>query len=102
MLVRLLSNLRSIAESEKATVDLENYVEALLVLEPNSAAYRGMRAVLRFEAGRLTAAIADLDWVLENPPPGIDIAAIMQMRRQFAERRKAERAVTQEELPRDR
>ena len=75
--------------------DLEKYVEALLILEPESAAYRGMRAVVRYENGRLAAALEDLDWVLENPPPGIDISTVMQMRQQFAERLDLERDAAQ-------
>ena len=95
MLIRLLSNLRGIAESERSMDDLEKYVEALLILEPESAAYRGMRAVVRYENGRLAAALEDLDWVLENPPPGIDISTVMQMRQQFAERLDLERDAAQ-------
>jgi serine protease Do len=98
MLIRLLSNLRGIAESERSMEDLEKYVEALLVLEPDSVAFRGMRAVVRFENGRLAAALEDLDWVVQNPPPGIDLSTVLRMRQQFAERLELERGADGESV----
>ena len=42
-----------------------------------------MRAILYFETGRHAAAIADLDWFLDEQPPEIDINQIRRMRDYF-------------------
>ena len=42
-----------------------------------------MRAVVRHETGHKAAAIADLDWIVERRPPGLDLQRIEQMKAFF-------------------
>ena len=86
ILSRMLNNLYNAAERQADRAAMLRYLEARLVLEPDSIPYRGMRAVLRAESGRQAAALADLDWIIEKQPPGVDIDQIMRMRENFSRR----------------
>ena len=83
ILVRILRNLMGLAQRDEDKEAMLRYVEAMLTVEPDTPAERGMRAVLRFETGRQAAAVADLDWFLETEPEGVDLQRIHQMRDLF-------------------
>lgn len=89
MLERMLNNLLGVAQKDGDREAMLGYLEALVALREDSIQWRGMRAVVRFETGRHTAALADLDWILEQNPPGIDLRQIEQMRRYFQQRMEA-------------
>lgn len=89
ILQRMLMNLVGLAQRDSDTTRLRQYLEAMVILAPDAVRFRGMRAIARFEAGRHQAALADLDWFLENEPPGIDLERIREMRMLF-ERRQLE------------
>lgn len=93
MLIRLLRNLQGIAESEGRREEIGSYIDAQLVLDPQSVTFRGMRAVIRFETGRKAAAVSDLDWILDHPIPDLNVAPIMEMRRRFSESLELDRQV---------
>ncbi len=80
---RMLNNLIGIAQREGDREALRRYLEAMVVVMPDAFQYRGMRALVRFDTGRRTAAVADLDWFLEHEPPGIDLERIRAMRTQM-------------------
>ncbi len=80
ILSRVLRNLMGIASGNRDAESLRRYCEALVALNPDSAEFRMMRAQLRRLTNRTTAAMEDLDWLIENDPPGFDRAAAMQMR----------------------
>jgi len=86
ILLRMLRNLMGVAQQEDDKEAMLRYVEAMLAIEPDSVRERGMRAVIRFEIGRRAAAIADLDWFLENKPEGLDLDRIREMREMFLNR----------------
>ncbi|MCA9248155.1 MAG: tetratricopeptide repeat protein [Planctomycetales bacterium] len=83
ILLRMLGNLRGLAQNEGDKEALLRYVEASVAINPEGIADRGLRALARFETGRRRAALADLDWFLENEPAGIDLDRIRQMRDYF-------------------
>ena len=83
IVLRMLANLRGIAQSEKDTEGILRYLEAALAIDPELIQERMMRAYTRFQTGRRTAAIADLDWLLEKQPEGIDIAGLREAREYF-------------------
>ena len=83
IVLRMLHNLRSLAEKKPDREAILRYLEAMIAIEPNSISERGMRAMIRFETGRRSAAIADLNWFLENEPAGIDVERIREMREYF-------------------
>lgn len=77
---RMLANLLGIAQREGDKEAMLRYLEAIVTIDPDSIADRGMRAMLRFQTGRRAAAVADLDWILDHQPPGLDLERIRQMR----------------------
>ena len=83
ILYRMLLNLRSLAEQNSDQTAMMRYLTAGLVVRPDEIAQRGVRAVIYFETGRQAAALDDLDWFLENKPPGIDLERIVELRRRF-------------------
>ncbi|HYT90556.1 MAG TPA: transglutaminase-like domain-containing protein, partial [Gemmataceae bacterium] len=81
ILVRMLHNLRALTQKEGDAPSFLRYQDALLTLIPDSAEERFLRARARFETGDRAGAIADLDWLLEHNPPGVDREAITKLRR---------------------
>lgn len=79
--VRMLRNLVDIEINRKQTPEqAENYLELLLAIQPDSAYERFQRAILRVQAAELEGAREDLDWLLENRPPGLDYSRLEQFR----------------------
>lgn len=79
--VRMLRNLVDIEINRKRTPEqAENYLELLLSIQPDSAYERFQRAILRVQASQLEGAREDLDWLLENRPPGLDYSRLQQFR----------------------
>lgn len=79
--VRMLRNLVDIEINRKQTPkQAENYLELLLAIQPDSAYERFQRAILRVQAAELEGAREDLDWLLENRPPGLDYSRLEQFR----------------------
>lgn len=79
--VRMLRNLVDIEINRKQTPkQAENYLELLLAIQPDSAYERFQRAILRVQAAELKGAREDLDWLLENRPPGLDYSRLEQFR----------------------
>ena len=84
ILTRMLNNLLRIAEREGDRQRMLGYLELMVAIDPDSVQARGMRAVLRHETGQNQAAIADLDWILQRKPPGLDLQRIEQMKEFFS------------------
>ncbi|HJN08303.1 MAG TPA: transglutaminase family protein [Pirellulaceae bacterium] len=80
ILSRMLANLDNLAESRGDKPARLRYLEARIALEPEVFQLRGMRAVLHAESGRRASALADLDWILEVKPPGLDLEQVRRMR----------------------
>jgi hypothetical protein len=69
----MLNNLLGIAVREGKQADVLRYLDATLVIEPDSARDRVMRMIASARLGRRTAALADARWLLDHEPPGIDL-----------------------------
>jgi regulator of sirC expression with transglutaminase-like and TPR domain len=80
ILSRMLTNLSNLAESSNDKPARLRYLQVRIALEPEVFQLRGMRAVLHAELGRVASALADLDWILEAEPPGLDLEQVRQMR----------------------
>lgn len=87
IVVRILHNLLSVARSERDAPAMIRYVDAILAVSPESMEERGLRASLRFQVGDLEGAEADVDWLLEKKPEGIDLDRLGQLKR-FLERQR--------------
>ncbi|MCA9270007.1 MAG: transglutaminase family protein, partial [Planctomycetales bacterium] len=80
---RMLQNLLAAARREEDQEAALRYLEAVVAIDPDDAASRGMRSIVRFQTGRRAAALADLDWFLEHEPQGIDLDQIRAMKARF-------------------
>lgn len=84
--VRMLRNLVDIEINRRQTPQqAENYLELLLAIQPDSAYERFQRAILRVQSAKLEGAREDLDWLLENRPPGLDYSRLEQFRASLPE-----------------
>jgi serine protease Do len=86
ILARMLRNAYAIAHSEEDKEAQLKFLEGLLVLDPDSIQFRGLRAVVRRETGRRAAAIADLDRILESDVPQETLDEIRRIREFFQRR----------------
>ncbi len=85
--VRMLRNLVDIEINHRKTPGgAADYIEILLAIEPNAAQERFQRALLRIQDDNMTGARADLDWLLEHRPPGIDYSRLEIFRGTLAPR----------------
>jgi regulator of sirC expression with transglutaminase-like and TPR domain len=80
---RMLRNLLGVAQDAKDREAMLRSLEALVAIQPDDTADRGLLAVARFETGRREAAITGLDWFLEQQPPGIDLDVIRTLQDRF-------------------
>jgi serine protease Do len=80
ILVRMLRNLINAANSADDVEAALRYVNALLVLEPDSAIDRMYRAVLCYNTRRVGQGLADVDWLLERQPEEIPQFRLQQLR----------------------
>lgn len=73
ILLRMLSNLLNTARREEDGVGMLRYVETILALDDNRGEERFIRAVLYFQNGRRGEALADVRWLLDRKPDGVDL-----------------------------
>jgi serine protease Do len=85
---RLLHNLLAVSQNQDDREAMLRYVEAMVAIDPKAIGERGMRAVLRYNTGRREAALADLDWFLDNEPDGVDLDRLREMRASWAGERR--------------
>jgi regulator of sirC expression with transglutaminase-like and TPR domain len=81
IIVRMLNNLLNVAQREKDRDGMLRYLNAILAVDPESARSRGMRALLRQQAGDREGALQDVDWLLEHQPEGLDVERLQEFRR---------------------
>ncbi len=78
IIARILNNLLSIASRENDTESMLRYLEAILVIEPQSARDRLTHMVVAGRAGRVQRAIASGQWLLDQAPEGIDLDRVQK------------------------
>lgn len=86
ILQRILTNLIGNAQQPQKGPDREaliRYESAMLALDPSLVRDRGLRAVCRWETGRTAAAVADLQFILDAKPDGIDLDELQKMQDYF-------------------
>jgi regulator of sirC expression with transglutaminase-like and TPR domain len=84
IVVRMLHNLLSVAEKEQDGEGVLRYLDAILAVAPDSPDERWIRAVFRFQGGQREAALIDVDWLLDNSPPGVDLDRVRELKRLLA------------------
>jgi regulator of sirC expression with transglutaminase-like and TPR domain len=84
IIVRMLHNLMNVAQDEKDLDGMLRYLDAILTVAPESSDERWARAVFRFQSGQREAALVDVDWLLDNSPPGVDLDRVRELKRLLA------------------
>ena len=77
---RMLRNLLNIARDDEDVQSMLRYVEAMIAIDDELLQERWLRAVLRYQTGRIAEAIADTDYLLEKSPEGFDLRRIHEFR----------------------
>jgi len=80
VLVRMLANLRNIAERDQDMDSILRYLSTALVIDPENIENRAMRIEIQVRTQRLEAAISDIDWMLEKQPEGMDIQRVLKIK----------------------
>lgn len=79
--VRMLRNLVGLEINQRKTPEAaRDYLELLLAIEPDAAQERFQRALLKLQDDDMVGARQDIDWLLENRPPGLDYGRLEAFR----------------------
>jgi regulator of sirC expression with transglutaminase-like and TPR domain len=81
IIVRMLGNLRGLAERASDAEGLLRYLNAIVAITPDAGEPRWTRARLLLYSGRRAEAIVDADWLLEHHPEGINLNQVDELRR---------------------
>jgi regulator of sirC expression with transglutaminase-like and TPR domain len=81
ILVRMLRNLMGLARGSQEADTRLRYLDTIIAIAPDSARDRGERALIRSQTGRRVEALADVDWLLEHRPPGLEVERLLEFRR---------------------
>lgn len=84
ILNRMLRNLFGVARDQRKINEMYRYSETVLILDPESANDRFVRAVLAYQTDRLSLAERDVQWLLERHPEGVDVKTIEDLARAIA------------------
>ncbi len=88
IVIRMISNLMGLARRDRDAEGVLRYLDAILALTPSAGQERWVRAVLRFQDGRLDAAMADTLWLLEHHPEDVSVEGLHQLQRAIEDARK--------------
>lgn len=77
---RMLRNLLNLARDREDIPSMLRYVETMIAIDDDLLQERWLRAVLRYQTGRITEAIVDADYLLEKSPEGFDLRRIHEFR----------------------
>lgn len=83
IVIRMLHNLYNVAEIQEDSTSMIRYLDGILAIDEESAYNRAMRAVLLATEERIDEAIRDLEWLVNNEPPGIQMPQIKAMLRRL-------------------
>ena len=77
---RMLRNLLNLAREDEDVQAMLRYVETMIAIDEDLLQERWLRAVLRYQTGRISEAMADADFLLEKSPEGFDLRRIHEFR----------------------
>jgi regulator of sirC expression with transglutaminase-like and TPR domain len=80
ILVRMLHNLQGIAGRSEDVPAMLRYLDAILIVSPDSPEDRMFRAFFRYRSGLGEEALEDLNWLIEHEPEGIDLERVRELR----------------------
>ena len=73
IIARMLRNLIELRKQEGEPMNAMPYIAVLLEIDPENAAARLDRAILRIQEGNVEGAKTDFRWLIQAEPPGIDV-----------------------------
>ncbi|WP_417383974.1 transglutaminase family protein [Gimesia sp.] len=77
---RMLRNLLNLARDDEDMQSMLRYVETMIAIDEDLMQERWLRAVLRYQTGRIAEAKTDADYLLEKSPEGFDLRRIHEFR----------------------
>lgn len=80
ILIRMLNNLRGVAEEDGDVDSVLRYLGTALVIDPDNLESRARRIDIEIRSGRISDALVDIDWMLDKRPEGMDINRVLQLR----------------------
>jgi regulator of sirC expression with transglutaminase-like and TPR domain len=81
IMTRILANLTGLAQDEGNLKGMLRYLDTILVIAPDGANERLMRAGVRFRNGDRQGALQDVDWLLDHRPQEINLERVRELRR---------------------
>ena len=89
IIVRMLTNLRGVAEDNRDVDAMLRYLGTILVVNPDHLESRARRIDLQIRTDHLHGAISDIDWMLDKRPEGMDVNRVLQLRSELETRLQA-------------
>ena len=86
IILRMLQNLFAVAQQEQDVESMLRYADVLLAIDKDDFGTRGVRAMLLYTEGRYKHALVDLDFLMEQNPPGMDAITLDRLRQSIRER----------------
>jgi regulator of sirC expression with transglutaminase-like and TPR domain len=83
IIARMLHNLLGVSAGNSTA--MHRYLNAILAIEPASAQHRWLRAIVRYGLEDRAGATADVEWLVEHKPEGVDMARVLQMQRALSQ-----------------
>jgi regulator of sirC expression with transglutaminase-like and TPR domain len=80
MVLRVLRNLRGLAEQQRDGDAHARYLDAIVLLDPDNPEERVRRAIVMFSLERRDEALSDVNWLLEKKPEGINLNQVEDLR----------------------
>jgi regulator of sirC expression with transglutaminase-like and TPR domain len=81
IVLRMLQNLLGIARESRDLRGMQTYLDTMLAVEPSQGPERWLRAMVHYQLGNRTEALADVDWLLEHQPEGVEVPRVEELRR---------------------
>jgi regulator of sirC expression with transglutaminase-like and TPR domain len=79
ILVRMLHNLMGLSQRSRDLEGMGRYLDTIVAIAPDSGEERWMRAVVRYQLRRPDDSRADVDWLLEHKPEGVDLNRVLEL-----------------------
>lgn len=79
IILRMLRNLIALAKPGDDPAQTLRYLELALAISPDEPIERWKRAILRWQTRDLTGARADLEWLLNKQPAGVDLERVEEV-----------------------
>ena len=87
IIVRMLQNLLGLAREDQDTAAGLRYLDGILRLDPSDGQSRMMRAGIYLSKGQKAEALADVQYLIDHPSPGLDVKKLKEFKERLEEER---------------